>query len=143
MKPDFDPGLSLQRSVDQYGVICFSTDGDISTQWQIYASKGRGVCLEFDSEKDPEFFKKVKPVDYVGQLEPANVFTDTTEAQVRKCLYAKLVSYEKEDEFRALFPGVRVNRSLLSPRRSWESSRVGLWRSRSAGAWRKFSGSEW
>jgi hypothetical protein len=105
MKPDFDPDVvgALQRSVDQYGVICFSTDGDIPTQWRNYASEGRGVCLEFDPLKDLDFFKKVKPVNYVDVLESANVFTDTIEAQVRKRLYTKLTKYESEAEFRALF----------------------------------------
>ncbi len=107
MKPDFAPAVvdSLRRSIDQYGVICFSVDGDIPTQWQSYASQGRGVCLEFDPLKDSDFFIKVKPVDYVDVLEPAHVFTDTSEAQVRKRLYTKLVKYESEAEFRALFVG--------------------------------------
>lgn len=105
MKPDFDPNVvtALQRSVDQYGMVCFSTDGDIATQWQNYASEGRGVCLEFDPLKDFDFFSKVKPVNYVDVLEPANVFIDTIEAQVRKRLYTKLTKYESEAEFRALF----------------------------------------
>jgi len=105
MKPDFcsDVVASLRRSVDQYGVICFSIDGDIPTQWQIYASEGRGVCLVFDHLKDSTFFGKVKPVNYVDVLEQANVFTDTDDVQVRKRLYTKLAKYESEAEFRALF----------------------------------------
>ncbi|HTG31863.1 MAG TPA: DUF2971 domain-containing protein [Thermoanaerobaculia bacterium] len=105
MKPDFNLDVvnALQGSADQYGVICFSTDGDIPTQWRSYASEGRGVCLELDPLKDVDFFRKVKPVNYVDVLEPANVFTDTTEVQVRKRLYTKLDKYESEDEFRALF----------------------------------------
>ncbi len=105
MKPDFgsDVVVALQQSVDQYGVICFSTDGNIPAQWQNYASEGQGVCLEFDPLKDLDFFRKVKPVNYIDVLEPANVFTDTTEVQVRKRLYTKLTKYESEDEFRALF----------------------------------------
>ncbi len=105
MKPDFGRDVvgTLQRTVYQYGVICFSTDGDIPAQWQNYASEGQGVCLEFDPLKDLDFFRKVKPVNYVDVLEPANVFTDTIEVQVRKRLYTKLTKYESEDEFRALF----------------------------------------
>jgi hypothetical protein len=105
MKPDLALGViaSLQPSVDQFGVICFSIDGDIPTQWRDYASEGRGVCLEFDPLKDLDFFTKVKPVDYVEVLEPANVFTETSEVQVRKRLYTKLAKYESEAEFRALF----------------------------------------
>lgn len=107
MMSDFAPDVvaALQSSVDQFGVICFSIDGDIPTQWQNYASGGRGVCLEFDPRKDEDFFAKVKPVDYVDVPGPANVFTDTTEIQVRKRLYTKLSSYESEAEFRALFEG--------------------------------------
>lgn len=107
MEPDFHPGVvaSLQLNVDQSGVICFSFDGDIPTQWQNYASERRGVCLVFDHLKDSDFFKKVKPVNYVDVLEPANVFTDTSDVQVRKCLYTKLTKYKNEAEFRALFPG--------------------------------------
>jgi len=105
MKPDFDPGVVIQRSVDQSGVICFSTDGDIPTQWQTYASERRGVCLEFDPLKDLDFFGKVKPVDYVDVLEPANVFIDTFDVQVRKRLYTKLAQYESEAEFRGHFEG--------------------------------------
>jgi hypothetical protein len=105
MKPDLAPGViaRLQPSVDQFGVICFSIDGDIPTQWRDYASEGRGVCLEFDPLKDLDFFTRVKPVDYVEVFEPANVFTDTIEVQVRKRLYTKLAKYESEAEFRALF----------------------------------------
>jgi hypothetical protein len=105
MEPGFNLGAALQRSVDQHGVICFSISGDISTQWQNYASERRGVCLEFDPLKDLDFFGKVKPVDYVDVLEPANVFTETLEVQVRKRLYTKLDKYESEAEFRALFEG--------------------------------------
>jgi hypothetical protein len=107
MKPDLAPGViaGLQPGVDQFGVICVSIDGDIPTQWRDYASEGRGVCLEFDPLKDLDFFKKFKPVNYVEVLEPANVFTDTLEVQVRKRLYTKLTKYESEAEFRALFDG--------------------------------------
>lgn len=54
MKPDFAPDVvaALQPSVDKYGVICFSIDGDIPTQWQNYASQGQGVCLELDPFED-------------------------------------------------------------------------------------------
>lgn len=105
MEPDFDPDVvnALQQGVDQYGVICFSVDGDIPTQWQNYASEGRGVCLEFHPLKDLHFFKKVKPVNYVDVLEPANVFIDSIDVQVRKRLYTKLATYESEAEFRAVF----------------------------------------
>lgn len=107
MKPDFDPDVvaALQRSVDQYGVICFSVAGDIPSQWESYASESRGVCLEFDPLRDLDFFGKVKPVDYVDALEPAKVFTDTVDVQVRKRLYTKLASYGGEAELRALFEG--------------------------------------
>jgi hypothetical protein len=107
MKPDFNPDVvaALQGSADQYGVICFSKDGDIPTQWQTYASERRGVCLEFDTRKNSAFFEKVKPVDYVEVLEPAYVFTETSEVQVRKRLFTKLAKYEHEAEFRALFVG--------------------------------------
>jgi len=104
MKPDFDPGVVIQRSVNQSGVICFSTDGDIPTQWQTYASERRGVCLEFDPLKDLDFFGKVKPVDYVDVLEPANVFIDTFDVQVRKRLYTKLAQYESEAELARRIP---------------------------------------
>jgi len=105
MKPDLAPDVVavLQQGVDQYGVICFSVAGDIPDQWQNYASESRGVCLEFDPLRDTDFFGKVKPVDYVSALDPANVFTDTIATQVRKRLYTKLASYEREAEFRALF----------------------------------------
>lgn len=107
MKPDFalDAVALLQGGVDKNGVICFSSDGDIPTQWHDYASESRGVCLAFDHRKDSKFFGKVKPVEYVDVLEPANVFTDPTDVQVRKRLYTKLAAqYESEAEFRALFP---------------------------------------
>lgn len=103
LKSQFNPIAALQRSVDQFGMICFSKAVDIPTQWQNYASGGQGVCLGFDHLKDSNFFRKVKPVDYVDVLEPANVFTDTIEVQVRKRLYTKLSKYESEAEFRALF----------------------------------------
>jgi hypothetical protein len=107
MKPDLAPDVisSLQLGVDQYGVICFSIAGDIPTQWRDYASEGKGVCLEFDPLLDLDFFTKVKPVDYVEVLEPANVFIDTIDVQVRKRLYTKLAKYESETEFRGLFNG--------------------------------------
>lgn len=52
--------LALQEQcnekLDNVRIACFSESNDSVLMWAYYAEGQRGICIEFDTEKDPLFF---------------------------------------------------------------------------------------
>lgn len=100
----FGPRLAKQAIDDvmnKSGVKCFTPNNANILMWSHYANSHKGICLEFDTLVDPEFF--VYPINVVYSEEYPNLeFTDkkfTTDV-----LRTKSKDWEYEQEVRICKP---------------------------------------
>lgn len=92
-------GALIRQAIDDVmnrsGVKCFTTDNTNILMWSHYTNSHKGICLEFNTILDPEFF--VYPINVIYSEDyPQLEFTDkkfTTEVLRTK---SKVWEYEKE-----------------------------------------------
>jgi hypothetical protein len=85
------------------GITCFSERNDDLLMWSHYTGRGRGVCLEFDTQIEP--FSKTRPVRYVSalpQLDVADILMQGNLDPVLDLFCTKSSSWRYEREWRAL-----------------------------------------
>ena len=64
----------INNVVRSSGITCFSERNDDLLMWSHYTGRGRGVCLEFDTNCDPfNNINKIHPVRYVSALPQLDV----------------------------------------------------------------------
>lgn len=87
--------------MSQLGILCLSKNYDNILMWSHYADYHKGLVIEFDLEKDLDFF--VTPIDikYVESYEPTNYFVDQQEA-INKIISTKSSHWSYENEVRIL-----------------------------------------
>lgn len=54
----------VDRVMNRHGICCFSRKNEEILMWSHYADCHKGICLEFDVSKDPDFFVFPKNVAY-------------------------------------------------------------------------------
>lgn len=72
-------------------ITCFSECNDSLLMWAHYTDNLRGVCLCFDTEKDPVFFSKAQKVNY------SKYRTDNGNFE---CYFTKALDWSYEQEWR-------------------------------------------
>ena len=63
----------LFEKLSSFGVVCFSKTVNNILMWAYYAEDHRGICFEFDINKDPYFFSDLHIVEYKNQFGTINV----------------------------------------------------------------------
>lgn len=102
MKQDADLALS------EIGVCCFSKLKDNILMWSHYSDYHKGLCLEFDILKDPEFFTLAKPVLYVSQMPKYDHFGER-EKLIEKTIQPKADFWKYEEEVRIVKTNDDIN----------------------------------
>lgn len=72
-------------------ITCFSECNDSLLMWAHYADNLRGVCLCFDTEKDPSFFSNAHKVNYSKYRTDSGNF---------ECYFTKALDWSYEQEWR-------------------------------------------
>lgn len=100
----FGPDLAKQAIDDvmnKSGVKCFTPNNTNILMWSHYANSHKGICLEFDTLVDPQFF--VYPINVVYSEKYPNLeFTD--KKFVTNVLRTKSKDWEYEQEVRIYKP---------------------------------------
>ena len=93
-----------EEMFNKVGVCCFSENHDNLLLWSYYSEGHNGVCLEFDTSKEP--FTKVKKVNYVEDAPIINldeVYSDNDSTEsIEKFLCQKAKAWSHEEEWRIL-----------------------------------------
>jgi len=90
-------GNSIQKKLDNSGVICLTETALDKRMWDEYAGGQRGICLCFESSEPP--FSTMFDVNYVADL-PVVRFNADIEEQLEAFLLTKQSSYSWEREWR-------------------------------------------
>jgi hypothetical protein len=95
-------GQIRQEIFSKIGVCCFTKNNDNLLMWSYYADSHKGICIEFDSKKEP--FSKAFKVNYQDEIPKINsdlLFSETYNMEsVNKFLCFKSENWEHEDELR-------------------------------------------
>lgn len=91
-------------TISSYGISCFTTDADNILMWAYYAEGQKGVCVEFDTSKDPVFFKDLHKVIYSEQL--GCIKRENGEWSYMDVYTTKLGCWEHEKEWRVIKPNM-------------------------------------
>jgi len=84
----------------EFGVACFSMYYMNLPLWANYANDHKGVCLQFDSDIDKDFFSVLGPVSYVEDLTKLEFSPIIEDSDMGKIFYRKAISWSYEKEVR-------------------------------------------
>jgi len=84
----------------EFGVACFSMYYMNLPLWANYANNHEGVCLQFDSSIDKEFFSVLGPVIYLEDLEKLEFSPIIKDSDMGKIFYRKAINWGYEKEVR-------------------------------------------
>jgi len=92
----------IKEFVLEFGVACFSMNLMNMPLWANYANDHQGVCLQFDSKIDKDFFTVMSPVVYEENLTKLEFSPITDESDMLKIFFRKAINWENEKEVRLL-----------------------------------------
>lgn len=91
--------MAIEIVMNRYGICCFSKKNDEILMWSHYADCHAGICLEFDVEKDLNFFIYPINVEYLADYPKVDVSEDICK-YVKTMLKAKYNKWSYENEVR-------------------------------------------
>lgn len=102
----------INKVLDKIGVLCLSKTPFDILMWAYYADSSKGICFEFDVQKDPTLFRLRSPVTYSEELPIYNHFVNNDRI-VTDVILTKAKCWEHEEEVRVLKSGdeIRENKS--------------------------------
>lgn len=100
---------SVNSQLSKRKIACFSEENDSVLMWAYYAEGQRGICIEFDTEKDPLFFSQMKKVKYKSELPTINslhsqAYEDIITTKCKKWEHEKEWRVIKDDLYGCFFP---------------------------------------
>ena len=82
---------------DKVGIKCFTPHNDNLLMWSHYAKSHSGICIEFDVEKDCDFFVYPMPIKYQKEYPQINILGND---YTHKLLETKADVWSYENEVR-------------------------------------------
>ncbi|SFU78459.1 Protein of unknown function [Pustulibacterium marinum] len=92
--------------VDSFGIACFTMYPMNEELWKIYASNHKGICLQFDINKDIVFFDNLLPVQYVPKILERTYNPISEPNHIVDLFYKKTEEWSYEKELRLLKPTI-------------------------------------
>ena len=92
----------FESYIQQFGIACFTVHPSDFLMWCHYADGYRGLCFQYNTEKDNDFFKGWKPVEYVKSMKVGEIEVDYSEAAIQKLFFEKLKDWKNEREIRLI-----------------------------------------
>jgi len=92
---------NIPNYLNAHGIACFSMMPYINmTLWANYANNHQGICIQYQSDYDKEFFKNFKVVKYYEKLEKIDFNPIEDEFKILDVFYVKDKSWNYEKELR-------------------------------------------
>jgi hypothetical protein len=91
---------SLEPFLNQFGIACFSINQLNLPLWANYSNNSKGICLQFNMNKDVDFFKNWRPVTYETDLKQTIFNPSTNQSGIMDVFFRKLKLWDKEYEIR-------------------------------------------
>lgn len=94
-------------------IACFSEEKTNVLMWAYYAEGQKGICIEFDTDKDPLFFEKLYQVKYKDTIATAKL-TDYI-VNYRNVVLTKSTEWRHENEWRVIREDVADGLCTINP----------------------------
>jgi len=91
---------SLEPYLNLFGIACFSINQLNLPLWANYSNNNKGICLQFNMDKDVNFFKNWRPVTYETDLKQTIFNPSTNQNGIMDVFYRKLKLWNNEYEIR-------------------------------------------
>lgn len=107
---------SIEPYVARFGIACFSYIPYNMLLWGNYAGNHKGICLQYNVQKDLEYFSGMRPVKYVENLEKIEFSPLSSHDNLIELFYRKHIYWDKELEIRLVKEKkgkLRFNKSAL------------------------------
>lgn len=96
---------SIDRKLNDIGISCFCKTEKEVLMWSHYSDKHKGMCFQFNVEKDPNLFLLPYFVEYVPSISPKNYFLKQSNEFIRQFITTKCYKWCYEQEIRVIkFP---------------------------------------
>lgn len=92
----------IKPFVSSFGIACFTMYPMNKKLWDIYSEYNKGVCLNFDSSDDPEFFHNILPIFYVSKIKEREYSAISQPNHIIDLFYKKTKKWSYEKELRLL-----------------------------------------
>ncbi|WP_224489567.1 DUF2971 domain-containing protein [Robertkochia flava] len=90
----------IKEFILEFGIACFSKHYMNLPLWASYANNNQGVCIQFDSSADKDFFSVLGPVHYEEELDSLEFSPLTNISDMGKIFFRKGKAWEYEKEVR-------------------------------------------
>lgn len=91
---------NLEPYLNQFGIACFSINQLNLPLWANYSNNHKGICLQFNVDKDVDFFKNWRPVTYETDLEQTIFNPSKNRSGIMDVFFRKLKLWNNEYEIR-------------------------------------------
>lgn len=106
----------LNKFIDRFGIAFFSLSPSNLLMWSHYSNFHKGICLMYDTSKDKNAFRRIRPMDYKEVFEQKEFKPLTEGNEFEHVLYTKSDVWRNEYELRVIKEKqgeFKVNRSCL------------------------------
>lgn len=106
----------LNKFIDRFGIACFSLSPSNLLMWSHYSNFHKGICLMYDTSKDKNAFKRIRPIDYKEKFEQREFKPLNNGNEFEHVLYTKSDVWRNEYELRVVKEEqgeFKVNRNCL------------------------------
>jgi hypothetical protein len=88
--------------INEIGIACFTITPINIMMWANYANNHQGICIQYNVDNDNDYFKYLKNINYVDDLEQLNYCIGDSEENIFEVLNTKHKLWEKEYEKRLM-----------------------------------------
>lgn len=93
---------NIHGYINKFGIACFSVACNNFMLWAHYTNNHQGVCIQYNTELDQDFFDELYPIVYVNEFPKIDFNIEDGFQPFRKMFYTKLKMWEREYEIRLL-----------------------------------------
>lgn len=97
---------STKKFISTYGIACFTVSPVHLPLWAYYANNHKGICIQYDTQRDRSFFEKPRRIDYIEKFEIIDYQPITNPQNAMNIFYKKINLWDKEFEVRLIKPRV-------------------------------------
>lgn len=93
---------NLEEFMNHFGIACFSTYLLNFMLWGNYANNYKGLCIQYNTDFDREYFKGLRPVEYFQEFKQMDFDINSDFSEFATSFYMKNQLWREEYEIRLL-----------------------------------------
>lgn len=105
--------ISLGKFIERTGIFCLAESPRNQLMWSHYAESHKGICVEFCTGQEPQFFENAAKISYGSDFPTFECFCVDERRRAMSALCRKSLNWSYEQEWRLIWThGARKIRQL-------------------------------